>query len=236
MNRLLHRRWFVASGAVAVGAALFTTWRKTELQSTNDPKHDRSPHGIPLAVDCTSSDSPTSQTVVSRSQTPSGVKVFTNEQVRKAVERSRKLVKRTMLEQGIPGAVVAVSKDGETVWSEGLGYSDVENNVLCTPETVMRIASISKPLTTVALLQLCQKGLVDLDAPVQTYVPEFPRKEFQGKPVDVTTRQLLSHMAGVRHYRKKPKKNGGLQSFRQRGGEECPALFSWSLICNANGL
>ena len=110
-----------------------------------------------------------------------------------------------MLEQGIPGAVVAVSINGCTVWSEGLGYADVENNVLCSPDTVMRIASISKPLTAVALLQLWQRGLVDLDAPIQQYVPEFPRKEFNGKPVDITTRQLLCHLAGIRHYEKKVK-------------------------------
>ena len=56
----------------------------------------------------------------------------------------------------------------------------------------MRIGSISKPLTAVALLQLWQKHLVDLDAPIQQYVPEFPQKTFGGKPVDITTRMLLS--------------------------------------------
>ena len=120
----------------------------------------------------------------------------------KAIIRCRRLVRRVMLERGVPGAVVAVMKDGEMVWSEGFGYADVENDVPCTPDTPMRIASISKPLTAVALLQLWQKGLVDLDAPVQTYVPEFPQKEYKREKVAVTTRQLLSHMAGIRHYTK----------------------------------
>ena len=118
------------------------------------------------------------------------------------IARCHRLVRRAMLEQGIPGAVVAVMKDGELVWSEGMGYADVENDVPCTPDTLMRIASISKPLTVVALLQLWQKGLVDLDAPVQRYVPEFPEKEYKGEKVVITTRQLLSHMAGIRHYTK----------------------------------
>ena len=108
-----------------------------------------------------------------------------------------------MIEQGIPGAVVAVSKNGELVWSEGIGYSDVENEVQCTPETVMRIASISKPLTAVALLQLWEKGLVDLDSPIQNYVPKFPKKKYDDKEVKTTTRQLLSHLGGIRHYEKK---------------------------------
>lgn len=114
-----------------------------------------------------------------------------------------------MLERGIPGAVVAVMKDGGLVWSEGMGYADVENDVPCTPDTPMRIASISKPLTAVALLQLWQKGLVDLDSPVQKYVPEFPEKEYEGEKVVITTRQLLSHMAGIRHYTKVSLQNEG---------------------------
>ena len=119
-----------------------------------------------------------------------------------AISRSCRLIRRAMLERGIPGAVVAVMKDGKLVWSEGIGYADVENDVPCTSETSMRIASISKPLTTVALMQLWQKGQVDLDAPIQNYVPEFPEKEFDREKVVITTRQLLSHLSGIRHYSK----------------------------------
>ena len=123
-----------------------------------------------------------------------------------AIAKSRRLIRRAMLERGIPGAVVAVVKDGQLVWSEGLGYADVENEVPCTPDTSMRIASISKPLTAIALLQLWQRGKVDLDAPIQKYVPEFPVKEYDGEKVKITTRQLLSHTAGIRHYSRKVKK------------------------------
>ena len=118
----------------------------------------------------------------------------------KAVTESRKLIKRTMVEQGIPGAVVCVTVDGQNVWNEGFGYADVENDVNCTPHTVMRIASISKCLTAVAAMQLWEDGLLDLDSPVQFYVPEFPCKTYDGGKVDVTSRQLLCHMGGIRHY------------------------------------
>lgn len=50
-----------------------------------------------------------------------------------AVSRCRGLVRRVMVEQGVPGALVAVSRDGEVVWSEGLGWADVENDTPCTP-------------------------------------------------------------------------------------------------------
>ncbi|KPP62142.1 serine beta-lactamase-like protein LACTB, mitochondrial-like [Scleropages formosus] len=88
------------------------------------------------------------------------------------------------------------------VCAKGLGYGDLENRVPCRPETVMRIASISKPLTTAAVARLCEQGHLDLDAPVQKYVPEFPAKQFDGEDVTITTRMLLSHLSGIRHYEK----------------------------------
>ncbi len=122
-----------------------------------------------------------------------------------AISESRKFIKRMMLEQGIPGVQVAVSKNGRLLWTEGLGLADVENGVACSAESVMRIASISKPLTAVGLFQLWEEGLIDLDAPVQTYVPSFPEKSCDGERVTITTRQLLCHMSGIRHYFKKGK-------------------------------
>lgn len=53
----------------------------------------------------------------------------------------------------------------------------------CTPETIMRIASISKPITAAAAARLIEEGKLDLDVPVQEYVPEFPQKQFEGKDV-----------------------------------------------------
>ena len=119
-----------------------------------------------------------------------------------AIAQSRKLICRSMIEQGIPGAVVCVTVDGNKVWSEGIGYADIENDVTCSSQTVMRIASISKCLTAVAVMQLWEDGLLDLDAPVQSYVPLFPYKTFDGKEVKITCRKLLCHTAGVRHYKK----------------------------------
>ncbi|XP_076984252.1 serine beta-lactamase-like protein LACTB, mitochondrial isoform X2 [Tamandua tetradactyla] len=124
----------------------------------------------------------------------------------RAIESSRDLLHRIKDEVGAPGIVVGVSVDGKEVWSEGLGYADVENRVPCKPETVMRIASISKSLTMVALAKLWEAGKLDLDIPVQHYVPEFPEKEYEGEKVSVTTRLLISHLSGIRHYEKDMKK------------------------------
>ncbi|XP_051978585.1 serine beta-lactamase-like protein LACTB, mitochondrial [Xyrauchen texanus] len=125
---------------------------------------------------------------------------------RTAIEISRDLLQRNQVEVGAPGMVIGVSVDGNQVWCEGVGYADLENRVPCSPDTVMRIASISKPLTTAAVVRLWEEGKINLDAAVQKYVPEFPEKQFEGENVTITTRMLLSHLSGIRHYEKDAKK------------------------------
>ncbi|XP_066525318.1 serine beta-lactamase-like protein LACTB, mitochondrial isoform X2 [Hoplias malabaricus] len=125
---------------------------------------------------------------------------------RAAIEISRDLLQRIKDEVGAPGLLVGVSVDGTQIWCEGLGYADLENRVACGPDTVMRIASISKPLTAAAAGRIWEEGKLDLDAPVQKYVPEFPEKQFDGEDVTITPRMLLSHLSGIRHYEKDPKK------------------------------
>ncbi|CAL4096312.1 unnamed protein product, partial [Meganyctiphanes norvegica] len=120
-----------------------------------------------------------------------------------AVNYARNLLSGKMVETGSPGLVVAVSVNGKTVYTEGFGYADVENRVPCTPQTVLRIASISKSMTMTAVAKLLEEGTLDLDAPVHKYVPYFPVKTYDGKEVTITTRQLCSHMSGIRHYKLK---------------------------------
>lgn len=100
-------------------------------------------------------------------------------------------------EQQIPGFCISVYQDGEMLWSEGFGYADLELKVPTDPaETKFRIGSVSKSFTSIALAQLYEAGKLDLDVPIQTYVPSFPKKKY-----DVTLRQLGGHTAGIRHYR-----------------------------------
>jgi CubicO group peptidase (beta-lactamase class C family) len=94
----------------------------------------------------------------------------------------------------IPALSVAVATGDGPVWARAWGFADMENHVAATPRTVFRLASISKTFTAAAAMLLAEKGELSLDAEVQAYVP-FPRKKWP-----VTTRQLLSHQAGIRHY------------------------------------
>ncbi|MBV9696841.1 MAG: beta-lactamase family protein, partial [Gammaproteobacteria bacterium] len=103
------------------------------------------------------------------------------------------LVQETMQAQQIPAMTVAIAKDGQLFYSRAFGQADLENGVSATPETLMRTASIAKTFTAVAAMSLVAAGKLDLDAPVQRYCPPFPLKQWP-----ITTRQLLSHTAGIR--------------------------------------
>jgi len=113
-----------------------------------------------------------------------------------AIAASRDAVRRIMTEASVPGASVAVGIGERIVWSEGFGWADLEQRVPVTPLTRFRVGSVSKTMTATGLGLLVERGELDLDAPVQTYVPDFPEKRWP-----ITTRQLGGHLAGMRHYR-----------------------------------
>jgi serine beta-lactamase-like protein LACTB, mitochondrial len=102
-----------------------------------------------------------------------------------------------MSRQNVPGLTVAIVQDNQIRFVGAYGISDLENFVPTKTTTVFRIASVSKPITAVAAMQLVERGKLDFDAPVQKYVPGFPVKQFA-----ITTRQLLGHLSGVRYYRR----------------------------------
>jgi CubicO group peptidase (beta-lactamase class C family) len=112
-----------------------------------------------------------------------------------AIEQARMLMREVKSRSGAPGWSVAVGHGGEVVWAEGYGFADLELGVPVSTLTRFRIGSVSKPLTAAAVGQLIEQGRLDLDAPVQRYVPSFPEKRWP-----VTTRTAAGHLAGIRHY------------------------------------
>ncbi|MDP9279015.1 MAG: beta-lactamase family protein, partial [Gemmatimonadota bacterium] len=102
------------------------------------------------------------------------------------------------------GLSALVMLGGETVIAENLGYADLEHRVPVTNETRFGVASITKAFTGLSLLKLHEAGRIDLDAPIQRYVPAFPVK-----PGGVITPRLLAaHLAGIRHWG--PERNAAL--------------------------
>jgi serine beta-lactamase-like protein LACTB len=109
-----------------------------------------------------------------------------------AVAVSREAIRAMMERSGTPGLSVAVAAGGEIVWSEGFGYADLEHRVAVTPETRFGIGSISKSLTTALVGRLIDNEVLDIDAPVEHYLPDFPHA---GR--GITTRLIAAHLSGI---------------------------------------
>ena len=107
--------------------------------------------------------------------------------------------KSEMERQQIVGFAVGIIQENRIVYLKGYGWEDREKRVPVTRNTMFRWASISKSLTALVAMQLWEKGHLELDADVRSYVPEFPDKGHK-----VTLRQLLSHQGGIVHYTNGP--------------------------------
>ena len=96
----------------------------------------------------------------------------------------------------LPSLSAAVAIADRVVWSGAVGFSDIAANVPATPDTLYRIGSVSKALTATALAQLVERGEIDLDAPISTYLSTVQNPIWS----QITARQLASHSAGMPHY------------------------------------
>jgi CubicO group peptidase (beta-lactamase class C family) len=125
---------------------------------------------------------------------PSVTRATPSSQWAEAVEQGRQIVRADLAGQNLPGLSVAVGAGGGILWAEGFGWADLENRVAVTPETRFRIGNVSNTLTSAAVGLLLEKKKLNLDAEIQTYVPEFPEKQWR-----VTLGQLMGQVAGVRN-------------------------------------
>lgn len=112
-------------------------------------------------------------------------------------EKATALIQKLITENNIIGAAAGYSVDGETVWQSTAGFADKKTNQKFETTTITRLASIAKPMTAIAVMQLVEQGLIDLDTPIQTYIPDYPKQE----KTQITTRHLLSHTSGIDGYK-----------------------------------
>ncbi len=110
-------------------------------------------------------------------------------------ERLNEIVRAEMDRQLGVGVSIAVILDGKIADVRHFGWEDVDDRTPVTEKTMFRWASIAKPLTAVAAMQLVEEGKLDLQTDVRQYVPEFPEKKYT-----VTAEGLLTHTAGMVHY------------------------------------
>ena len=97
-----------------------------------------------------------------------------------------------------PGMTIAVVSKGDTLLLKGYGERDRERHLAAGVNTVYRIASITKQFTVAAVMRLVERGSVELDAPITTYLPQYPQWS------SVTVRQLLGHTSGIPSYTSRP--------------------------------
>ncbi len=94
-----------------------------------------------------------------------------------------------------PGAAVLVVKNGEVVFRDAVGMANIELGIPLRPDHVFRLGSITKQFTGAAVMLLVEEGKVDLDAPIQEYLPDYPDHGHT-----ITTRHLLTHTSGIFNY------------------------------------
>jgi CubicO group peptidase (beta-lactamase class C family)/D-alanyl-D-alanine dipeptidase len=112
-----------------------------------------------------------------------------------AVEALTGFIEHEMADKALPALSIALVEDQETVWAEGFGWADPERETPATAATVYRVGSVSKLFTDLGIMQLVERGEIDLDAPITEYLADFNPENPDGEPI--TLRQLMSHRSGL---------------------------------------
>ena len=108
-----------------------------------------------------------------------------------------KYIQKQMRKRHVAGLSVAIVDDQKLIWARGFGMADIGRGKQAGPETVYRVGSGSKLFTMFSVMQLVDEGKIDLDRPVQEYIPEFrPLSRFPEAPL-ITSRHLLTHHSGL---------------------------------------
>ncbi len=119
-------------------------------------------------------------------------------QFSQTIAKTSAFIQDGMSKNNIAGMSIALVHGGRIVWAEGFGAADKEKGIPAAADTVYMIGSASKTLTTAALLNLSDQGLVSLEEPAQTYLPEFTvQSRFQNQIPGMTVRRLLNHHSGI---------------------------------------
>ena len=119
------------------------------------------------------------------------------------IDRIDAAITAWMTQNKAPALSVAIVADNQIRWSKGYGLADMENSVSAKADTAYRLASITKSITAVAVMQLVERGKLDLNASINKYCAAYPEKQSlkdaPDKHFSITVRQLLVHQSGIRH-------------------------------------
>ncbi|MFH0934141.1 MAG: serine hydrolase domain-containing protein [Pseudomonadota bacterium] len=111
------------------------------------------------------------------------------------------LIEEGMDDDDVTGLSIALVDDQQVVWAQGFGYADKTAGIQATPDTLYHLGSIAKVFTATAAMQLAEQGRLDIDLPLQRYLPQFSIKSRYGDTRDITPRNILTHHSGLPGYR-----------------------------------
>jgi len=115
------------------------------------------------------------------------------------LNRVTKLFQAEIDKGAIPGAVLLVARNGKVVYLQALGFQDREKHIAMKPDAIFRIASMTKPIASVAIMMLAEEGKIDLLAPVFQYLPEFKDVKVGVEKVDPSTGKTVLSLENPRH-------------------------------------
>lgn len=110
------------------------------------------------------------------------------------------LIEQGMDDEEVTGLSIALVDDQRVVWAQGFGYADQAAGIRAAPDTQYNLGSIAKVFTAAAAMQLAEQGRMDLDQPLQRYLPEFSIRSRFGGTRGITPRNILSHHSGLPGY------------------------------------
>jgi CubicO group peptidase (beta-lactamase class C family) len=122
-------------------------------------------------------------------------------------------IEQEMSKHDVTGLSIALVDDQQVVWARGFGFADKARNLPAAPETVYRVGSISKLFTATAAMQLAERGKLDIDRPLATYLPGFSIKSRFPEAGPITPRTLMTHHAGLPSNRLKGSRGRNLVAF-----------------------
>ncbi|QSA98283.1 serine hydrolase [Methylococcus sp. EFPC2] len=113
------------------------------------------------------------------------------------IQNVSQLAEKEMAAHDVVGLSIALVDDQRVVWARGFGHADKSKGLPATPETLFRLGSMTELFTAAAAMQLAEQGKLDIDRPLQRYLPELSVRSRYAGPVVITPRNLMNHHSGL---------------------------------------
>ncbi|MBN2211243.1 MAG: serine hydrolase, partial [Sedimentisphaerales bacterium] len=112
----------------------------------------------------------------------------------------RNIIHDLVEKESVSSIAVGVALNGKIIWEEAVGLANQEKQIKATPQTLYSLASVTKPITATAVMVLAERGLIDIDKPINQYLTQAKIHDKHGQADQVTIRQVLSHTSGLPTY------------------------------------